>query len=130
MSTAHESPPTIRPYFLPDNVDFGSLPEAVQVAFRTIVEPVYVELVLNAPTALERSAGASVVFLLAEEMLQHFEIGRRMDLTLAQDAAEREQREKALARHLKLLGAKNSALATLQRIRKLPPNFRFAASSA
>jgi len=47
----------------------------------TIVEPEYSELVLAAGNALERSMGASFTFLLAEEVLNHFEIGRQMNLS-------------------------------------------------
>ena len=56
---------TTRPYFLPETVDFDTLPPAVRAAFTTIVEPAYRELVLGAVSVLERSAGASFVFLLA-----------------------------------------------------------------
>ncbi|MBL9085013.1 MAG: hypothetical protein JNK76_24630 [Planctomycetales bacterium] len=117
-------PKRMRPYFLPETVAFDTLPRPVQVAFTTIVEPAYRELVLGAASALERSAGASFVFLLAEEVLNHFEIGRQMNLDQSQVAEDRAQREQALARHLKLLSAKNSALGALLRIRKLPSLFR------
>jgi hypothetical protein len=119
MDQASE-PKRIRPYFLPETVDIDTLPRAVRAAFTTIVEPAYQELVLGATRALERSAGASFVFLLAEEVLNHFEIGRQMNLDQSQTADDRAQCEQALARHLKLVGAKNSALGALLRIRKLP----------
>lgn len=126
MDSVEEPQPPTRPYFVPE-MDFDALPESVKVAFRTIVEPAYAELVLAAPNALERSMGASFVFLLAEEVLNHFEIGREMDLAQTQAGAAREQRDKAFAQFLKLLGAKNAALHALLRIRRLPPLFRFPA---
>jgi hypothetical protein len=126
MATAEEQTQTIRPYFLPEGVDFDSLPRSVQAAFTTIVDPAYSELVLAAPNALERSMGATFVFLLAEEVLNHFEIGRQMDLAQAQSPADREERGQALNRYLKLLGAKNVALNALLRLRKLPSFPRFA----
>lgn len=109
-----------RPYFVPTDVDFEALPDAIKIAFQAIVQPAYDELVLSAPNALERAMGTSFVFLLAEEVLNHFEIGRQMNLSQIQSAADREQREQALSRYLKLLGAKNSALNALLRLRKLP----------
>lgn len=127
MDSDEEPQPPARPYFVPESVDFEALPKSVKVAFKTIVEPAYTELVLAAPNSLERSMGASFVFLLAEELLNHFEIGREMDLAQTQAGADREQRDKAFARYLKLLGAKNAALHALLRIRKLPPLFRFTA---
>lgn len=125
MDTVETTAPRVRPYFLPENIDFDTLPEPVKVAFAAIVEPAYSELVLAAGNALERSMGASFVFLLAEEVLNHFEIGRQMDLSQTQVDADREAREKAMARYLKLLGAKTSALNALIRVRNLPPLFRF-----
>lgn len=125
MNTTEAAEPRVRPYFLPEGVDFDTLPEAVKVAFETIVEPAYGELVLGAGNALERSMGATFTFLLAEELLNHFEIGHKMDLAQKQLDADREARDKAMARYLKLLGAKNSALRALIRIRQLPPVFRF-----
>jgi len=129
MSTAEAAEPRVRPYFLPQSVDFDSLPEAVKVAIETIVEPAYSELVLAAGNALERSMGASFVFLLAEEVLNHFEIGRQMNLSQTQVDVDREAREKAMARCLKLLSAKHSALHALIRVRNLPPLFRFPAAT-
>ena len=47
-----------------------------------------------------------------------------MNLDQSQAAEDRAQREQALARHLKLVGAKISALSALLRIRRLPSLFR------
>ncbi len=119
---AHEAPKKFaRPYFLPPDVDFDSLPESVKVAYETIVQPAYDELVLYAPNALLRSIGASFVFLLAEELLDHFEMGNQIDFARAERAADRELRDRALVRHMKLLGAKNAALHALLRLRRMPP---------
>jgi hypothetical protein len=125
MNTAEDPPQTVRPYFLPEAVDFNALPASIQAAFTTIINPAYRELVLAAPNALERSMGASFVFLLAEEVLNHFEIGKQMDLAQTQNATDGDARQKALGRYLKLLGAKNAALNALMRLRRLPPFPRF-----
>jgi hypothetical protein len=115
-----------RPYFVPEDVDFDALPESVKLAFQTIVQPAYDELVLAAPNALERAVGTSFVFLLAEEVLDHFEIGRQMDLSQTHSVVDRQQRDQALSRHLKLLGAKNAALYALLRVRRLPSLTQFS----
>lgn len=120
MSTAAEPTTSSRPYFIPEGTDFDTLPESVRLAFRTIVEPVYQELVLGAPNPLERAQGATFVFLLAEEVLSHFELGRQMDLSQTQVAEDHERRERALSRVLRVLGAKNSAFHALLQLRRLP----------
>lgn len=124
MNRAPKQPPSVRPYFLPEGIDFNALPASIQDAFTAIVEPAYRELVMAAPNALERSMGATFVFLLAQEVLNHFEIGRGMDLAQVQSDADRDLRDQALGRYLKLLGAKNAALNGLMRLRKLP-SYRF-----
>lgn len=116
---------SLRPYFVPEGIDFDSLPEPVKLALQTVVQPAYDELVLAAPNALERSMGASVVFLLTEEVLEQFELGRQMNFTQSRCAADREDREKSLARYLQLVGAKNSAANALLRLRRLPSFPRF-----
>lgn len=123
MSTAAEPTTSSRPYFIPEGTDFDALSEPVRLAFRTIVEPAYQELVLGAPNPLERAQGATFVFLLAEEVLSQFELGLQMDLSqtqVAEDHERRERRERALSRMLRVLGAKNSALQALLRLRRLP----------
>lgn len=125
-----ESPPRAapRPYFLPPEIELETLPEAVQIAIQSIIEPAYAELVLAAPNPLERSMGISFVFLLTEEVLSHFELGRQMNLDQTQGDEERARRERDLARYLKLFGAKTSALHALLRLRKLPPLARFSSA--
>ncbi len=125
MSTAAEPTTSSRPYFVPEGTDFAALPEPVRLAFCTIVEPAYQELVLGAPNALERAQGATFVFLLAEEVLSQFELGRQMNLSQTQVAEDHERRERDLSRLLRVLGAKNSAFHALLRLRKLPFFTRF-----
>lgn len=120
MSTAAEPTTSSRPYFIPEETDFEALPESVRLAFCTIVEPAYQECVLGAPSALERAQGATFVFLLAEEVLSHFELGRQMNLSQTQVAEDHERRERALSRMLRVFGAKSSAFHALLRLRKLP----------
>lgn len=128
MSTAAEPTTSSRPYFIPEGTDIDALPESVRLAFRTIVEPAYQDLVLGAPNPLERAQGATFVFLLAEEVLSHFEIGRQMNLAQTQVAEDHERRERELSRMLRVIGAKNSAFHALLRLRKLPFLARFSTS--
>ena len=46
-----------RPYWIPQDLDLNSLPEGLRLAVSEILTPAYVELVLKAPTALERASG-------------------------------------------------------------------------
>ena len=125
METDTEPARSTRPYFVPEGIDFDSLPEPVKLALQTVVQPAYDELVVAAPNALERSVGASVVFLLTEEVLGQFELGRQMDFTQTAGATDRTEREKALAHYLQLVGAKNSATNALLRLRRFPSFPRF-----
>jgi hypothetical protein len=119
-----------RPYFLPEEIDFDTLPEAVRAALNSIVAPAYQNLVITAPNPLERSMGVSFVFLLTEEILTHFELGRQMALDRKPDDDERRNRERELSQYLRLLSAKTSALHALLRLRKLPPLARYSPSTA
>lgn len=123
METAKKS--NSRPYFVPPDVSFDDLPEEVRLAYDVIVSPAYAELVLNAPSSLERAMGVSFVFLLAEEVLSQFELGGRIDPTKANDDIDRERRIQNMSRHLRLVGAKTAALNSLLRLRKLPMHRKF-----
>ena len=108
-----------RPYYVPAEIDFDDLPEAVMLAFEVIVEPAYKELVLGAVTALERSAGASLTFLLAVEILDQFELGHRLNLTGAAVGNDSAEREVMMTRHLRVISAKQQTARFLFRIQEL-----------
>ena len=118
MDQPRTAPP--RPYFLPAGIDYQTLPQEVQAALNQIIQPAYFELVVLPKSALERAAGTSIVFLMVEELLQQFEIGRQMDLTLA-NTTKSDEREQEWQRHLKLVSAKQSAVNGLLRLRKSYP---------
>jgi hypothetical protein len=112
--------PPIRPYFVPEGIDFETLPKAVQLAFSQVVSPVYVDLVLGAKSSLERSAGVTLVFLLAQELLDHFALGRAMDFAQAQqDSVEREEQDKKIRRYLRLISSKQAAANFLVKLQSL-----------
>jgi len=118
MESLAESPRS-RPYFLPETFDLKAQPAAFQAAFDAIIEPAYQQLVVAPLDALERTAGTTIVFLLVEELLDHFELGQQFDLASTTTRGDREAREKAINRHLRLVGAKQTAISALLRLRKL-----------
>jgi hypothetical protein len=109
----------VRPYFVPASVDYAALPEPVQLAFSAIIQPTYDELVLGAASALARSAGVSLCFLLAIEVLDQFEIGEQLSFLGISHDADRDQRDRTIARHLRLVGAKQHAASFLLRLETL-----------
>lgn len=115
---------SIRPYFLASSVDFEQLPESVKAVFDSIIEPLYRELVIEAPNALERAGGATFVFWLTEETLRQIAVGGSMDVLQTQSDAQSEAREKAVVRCLRVSSAKDKALAALARLRKFADSRR------
>jgi hypothetical protein len=109
--------PPARPYFIPASVDFDRLPDEVKLAMIEIVGPTYEELVVMPASALERSAGVTLTFLLTVEILEQFELCESMNFsrTAEQDLAA--GREKLIARHLRLVSAKQQATNFLTRLR-------------
>ena len=135
MEATTATPTSPRPYFIPSSIDFASLPNEVRLAFREIVQPAYDELIVAAPGTLERSAGSSLVFLLALEVVDHFALGGLFDLTVATSSERAAEREILIARHLRLIGAKQLVSNFLLRLQQLRPkkdpfiaNFRRAGS--
>jgi hypothetical protein len=108
-----------RPYYLPETIDFHALPEAVKLALEVIIEPAYKELVPGAPTTLERSAGVSLSFLLAMEVLDQFELGHQLNLSGAPPGGDASERQLLIARHLRVVGAKQQAARFLLRLQEM-----------
>lgn len=115
--------PPARPYFIPPGIDFQALPLEVQIAFRQIVEPAYQELVLGALTGLERSAGATLVFLLAQEILEQFSLGRQMDFSASHDSTQVVERDKRIHQYLKLVSSKQQAANFVMRLKTIRKNY-------
>lgn len=113
------APEKPRPYYLPTDIEFENLPEPVRRAYDAIVTPTYTELVLGAANALERSAGMSLTFLLSLELLHQFELGTKLHSVESPDGATAGQRDKAIARYLKIFGAKQQATNFLARTKQL-----------
>lgn len=107
-----------RPYFLPPDLDLETLPAGVRAALEAIVQPAYEELVVQAPTALDRSAGMSLVFLQVQELIEQFERGRQMTLGLQGRDSGGESRDEDLQRYLRVIGAKDRAANFILRVRQ------------
>lgn len=125
MTESLAETPRSRLHFLPDSFDFDAQPAAFQAAYDAIIEPAYKQLVVAPLDALERAAGTTIVFLLVEELLDQFELGQQFDLAPTTTRGDREAREKAINRHLRLVGAKQTAINALLRLRKLSLQPRF-----
>jgi hypothetical protein len=107
MVVAHPAPdpPGNRPFWIPTNVQFDSLPQALQAAIIEIVNPAYQELVLEAPSPLEKAAGLSLVHLLWLEIVEQYDLGRAMARMLPRGESSAAHQE-AIGRHLRLVGVK------------------------
>ena len=119
MDEQQATAPLIRPYFVPAGIDFETLPDAVKAVFTEFVEPNYRELVLGATTPLERTAGATLTFLSALEVLDQVELGRDMHLAGAPAEKDTAERDKAMVRHLRLVSSKQRAESFLLRVSTL-----------
>lgn len=104
----------VRPYFVPDGVEWDALPPGLRVALEALVAPAYQELVVDARNALERSAGSSLTFLLVQEILEQFSITADVDLTAVQKNFPARRQE--MDPHLRLLNAKQKIANFIQRM--------------
>jgi len=66
------------PYFIPAGLDFKQLPGSFRKAVDDIILPAYEELVLEAPTSLERSAGMTFCCDMWIELLEQFQMRRAL----------------------------------------------------
>lgn len=105
-----------RPYFIPASVDFSALPAEVQMALTEIVAPTYERLVLHADSTLERSAGVTLTFLLTLELVEQFQLGRQLDLAGTSKHVDSDERDKIIARHLRLIDSKHKQADFLVRL--------------
>ena len=114
-SSVSEKVDVIRPYWVPDGVSFDSLPEELKIAIAGIVNPAYQELVVSASSGLEQSTGLTIVHLLWLEILDQIELGK--GVAQNSDAPDTlKHRETMIARHLRLVGAKNKTSNFLLRL--------------
>jgi hypothetical protein len=108
--------PMARPYYVPEAIDFKTLPEPVRLAFQELVEPTYRDLVLGVEGPLERSAGITLTFLLAVEILDQFELGHVLNFSDVSTTERDPDRDRLIGRYLRVVGAKHNAEKFLLRI--------------
>ena len=105
-----------RPFFIPEGVDWDTLPESHRVAITAVVQPVYDEYVLQATDALERSAGSSITSCLVMELLDQLEVG---GLLLGREDAKDDGlgRERLYSRLMRTMTVKQKLTDGLMRLK-------------
>jgi hypothetical protein len=98
-------PPADKPLWLPADVDPASLPTGLRQAFKEIVNPAYKELVLEAPTALQRTVGLSYMHLIWLALVEQVALGKYLWHKPRPESIDTYQQ---ISRgHLQLVGAKD-----------------------
>ena len=114
-SSVTDEADVLRPFWVPDGVSLDSLAEELKIAIAGVINPAYHELVVSASSGLEQSTGLTIVHLLWLEVLDQIELGKGV----AQNSDEPDtskHRETMIARHLRLVGAKNKTSNFLLRL--------------
>ena len=119
VNNAASGDQSVRPYFIPPGIDFAALPEPVRVAYQAIVDPTYRELVLEVENSLAKSAGITLVFLLALEIVEQFQLAQQMDFTGSSTGSGRADRDRLIDSYLRIVGAKQKAERFLLRLHDL-----------
>ena len=105
------------PAWVPDNVDFDKMPEAVRQAVAEIIEPAYRRLVTGAEDPLERSVGITIVHLMWLEILQQHEAKQEYLNTSILNVPH--DRYHLIDQHLRTLHTKVKVGYFLSRLREL-----------
>jgi len=105
------------PAWIPEDVDFHNLPEAVRQAVADIIEPAYRRLVAEAEDPLERSVGITIVHLMWLEILEQHEVMQDYLKTSILDL--RQDRCHMIDQHLRTLNTKVKVGYFLSRLREL-----------
>ena len=106
----------IRPFFLSAGIDLDALPAELQAALEALVLPLYERYVLCGTSPLESATGASLTFLMAQEVLAQYELGGLSFGCLHPTAEQSAHRQKAIDGYFRLLGAKGRCAGFLQRL--------------
>ncbi|MHC4874845.1 MAG: hypothetical protein ACYTGL_00015 [Planctomycetota bacterium] len=114
LNRSNHGPP-VRPYWIPEGVDFSALPADLRTAISTLVSPAYEELVLRAKPGLEQTTGTTIVQFMWLEVLEMFEIGREF-MQVDSSPESRQERDAKVSRLLKVVAAKSKASAFWVRI--------------
>lgn len=109
-------PEDVKPYWVPVGVRLDDMPAELRAAIAAVINPVYMDVVLSSKDGLEKSTGVTVCHLLWLEVLSQFELGRLVAVTDSESSDE--EREEAIAKHLRLAHAKLKASGLLLRLRE------------
>ncbi len=107
---------SIRPFFLSAGLDLDALPPELQAALEQIVLPLYARYVLSGLSPLETAMGASLAFLMAQEVVSQFAISHESFGCLTPTPVQAASRQQEIDRYLRLLGAKGRCATFLQRL--------------
>jgi hypothetical protein len=108
---------TFRPFFLSVGLDLDALPLELKAALEHIVLPLYRRYVVECCDPLEIAAGSSLTFLMAQEVLLQFQLGRLTFCGCLEPTSEQSlHRQHEIDRYLRLLGAKLRYVNLLQRM--------------
>src|SRR5688572_11981096 len=104
------SPPPESPgpdaLWTPPGVTLESLPAPLRLALREIFSPAYRELVLEAPTSLERTSGLSYLFVHWMEYTSHYWVQSSL-WERAQGRPDAEAYGEAVGAHLRLVAVRD-----------------------
>jgi hypothetical protein len=92
------------------------MPAELQATIAAVINPVYLDLVLGSKDGLEKSTGVTIAHLLWLEILSQFELGRLVSVTDSE--SNDEERQDAIAKHIRLAQAKLKASGLLLRLRE------------
>ena len=105
-----DTPPALPPIpegrWTPPGIAFEMLPRPLQAALVELIGPLYEELVLAAPDALERSTGLTLTHLLWLEILEQYDLGRDYSVVSGVLGTASPDRGPMIDQHLRLLEAK------------------------
>jgi hypothetical protein len=105
-----------RPVWMPDNVRPEDLSPELKAVLAEIIQPLYDEVVLRAPSALERATGLALVHMKWVELLEQRELAHRLTPMMFGEEATTALR--AVERHLRVVSAQDKLTKTLMQVRQ------------
>jgi hypothetical protein len=105
------------PYWLPEGEFWDHLSPATKRAAVEILEPAYQQLVVEAPSALVRSTGTTLVHLMWLEICGQLRMSQAVANPDSLDAII-QRPEQLVAEHLRLIGVKNDTAELLMKMQK------------
>jgi hypothetical protein len=103
------SPKTLRPYWIPPDMDLSDWSPELLAEVAALINPLYLELVHSVQAPLARSIGCTIVYLHWLEIIDQLKIGSgspERDLARLQRLVGGESRPAMIDRYLRVVGAK------------------------